>query len=41
MKDIPDTFQSFEKAAEKQYPTVVQDSRVVARSVEMEDMPAA
>ena len=40
VKDIPDTFQSFEKADERPCPTVVQDSKVAARSVEMEDMPA-
>ena len=41
MKDIPDTFQSFEKADEKRYQTVVEGSRRVARSGGMEDIRVA
>jgi len=41
VKDIPDTFQSFEKADEKRYQTVVEGSRRVARSGGMEDIRVA
>ena len=38
MKDIPDTFQFSEKVGGKRYLTVVQDSKVAARSVGLMDI---
>ena len=41
VRDIPDTFQSFEMSGERQYQTFVQECMWAARSVDMKDMPAA